>query len=163
MKQANGKHAGGRPTKKTPEMVALLAAAIAEGMSFKSAAHLCGINSDTFWDWMKNDEEFSDKIKSARAVAVSESVQAIRSRLPQWQAMAWWLERIEYEDWGSKQRIEHTGKDGDKLSLVWPWEVAMNGTNGSSPGTTPDTGNGSSLHSEIPRSRVRSALGEDGP
>ena len=56
----------GRPTKRTPEVVAKIAEAVAIGLTDEEASLLAGINPDTMTEWRK-DPEFSGAIKRATA------------------------------------------------------------------------------------------------
>jgi hypothetical protein len=56
----------GRPSKRTPEIVATIAAVIATGLTDEEASLLAGINPDTMTEWLK-DPEFSGAIKKATA------------------------------------------------------------------------------------------------
>jgi hypothetical protein len=51
----------GRPSKRTPEVVAIIAAAIASGLTDREAGILAGIRHDTMTEWRK-DPEFSEAI-----------------------------------------------------------------------------------------------------
>lgn len=55
-----------RPTKYTPDRVQDIVDAIANGDSNKVAAAKGGINLDTFYTWLKENTEFSERIKEAR-------------------------------------------------------------------------------------------------
>jgi hypothetical protein len=46
-----GRVGEGRPTKRTPQVVATIAAAIATGLTDEEAALLAGINPDTMTEW----------------------------------------------------------------------------------------------------------------
>jgi hypothetical protein len=56
----------GRPTKRTPEMVARIVEAVAIGLTDEEASLLAGINPDTMTEWRK-DPEFSEAIERAAA------------------------------------------------------------------------------------------------
>jgi hypothetical protein len=53
-----GRVGEGRPTKRTPEVVAEIAEAVAIGLTDEEAAVLAGVNPDTMTEWRK-DPEFS--------------------------------------------------------------------------------------------------------
>jgi hypothetical protein len=53
-----GRQGERRPSKRTPEVVATIAAAIATGLTDEEASLLAGINPDTVTEWRK-DPEFS--------------------------------------------------------------------------------------------------------
>jgi hypothetical protein len=65
-KSKRGRFGEGRPTKRTPEVVARIAEAVAIGLTDEEAALLAGINPDTMTEWRK-DPEFSGAIKRATA------------------------------------------------------------------------------------------------
>ena len=54
----------GRPTKQTPEIVALIASAIADGFNDEEAALVAGINPHTISLWRRN-EAFCAAVKTA--------------------------------------------------------------------------------------------------
>ena len=63
---ARGRRGEGRPTKRTPEVVAAIAQAIAQGLTDREAGLLAGIRHDTITEWRK-DPEFSEAIERATA------------------------------------------------------------------------------------------------
>ena len=88
-----GRAGEGRPTKRTPEVVAKIAAAIAIGLTDEEAAVLAGINPDTMTEWRK-DPEFSGAIKKATAQRLLLRLERIEAGEPGWQGTAWALERL---------------------------------------------------------------------
>jgi hypothetical protein len=58
----DGKHPGGRPTKRTPEITALIAEAISFGLTDEEAAALVGIDDDTLTQW-KRSRSFPGRLK----------------------------------------------------------------------------------------------------
>jgi hypothetical protein len=65
-KSKRGRVDEGRPTKRTPEVVATIAAAIASGLTGREAGIVAGIRHDTMAEWRK-DPEFSEAIEKATA------------------------------------------------------------------------------------------------
>ena len=61
-----GRFGEGRPTKRTPEVVAKIAEAVASGLTDREAGLLAGIRHDTMTEWRK-DPEFSEAIEKATA------------------------------------------------------------------------------------------------
>jgi hypothetical protein len=86
------KHPGGRPTKRTPEVVEKLAQCIAMGLTDDEACALSGIHRDTFHQWRK-DPEFSDAVQSAKAQRLAQRLNRVESGELGWQGTAWILER----------------------------------------------------------------------
>ena len=57
----------GRPSKRTPEVEALIIKALGVGLSYEVAADFAGIHRDTLLAWRRSDETFSAAIKEATA------------------------------------------------------------------------------------------------
>lgn len=57
----------GRPSKRTPEVEALIVKALGVGLSYEVAADFAGIHRDTLLAWRRADEAFSASIKAATA------------------------------------------------------------------------------------------------
>src|SRR4030095_9138641 len=83
----------GRPTKRTPEVVATIAAAIASGLTDREAGIVAGIRHDTMTEWRK-DPEFSEAIEKATAERLLLRLERIEAGEQGWQGTAWALERI---------------------------------------------------------------------
>jgi hypothetical protein len=83
----------GRPTKRTPEVVAKIANAIATGLTDEEAALLSGIDPETMRVWRK-DPEFSGAIKMATAKRLLMRMERIEAGEAGWQGTAWALERL---------------------------------------------------------------------
>ena len=72
-----GRLGEGRPTKRTPEMVAKIAEAVAIGLTDEEASLLAGIDPDTMTEWRK-DPELSGAIKRAGAQRLLLRLERIR-------------------------------------------------------------------------------------
>src|SRR4029453_15533023 len=83
----------GRPTKRTPEVVAKIAEAIAIGLTDEEASLLAAIDPDTMTEWRK-DPEFSGAVKKATAQRFLLRLERIEAGVPGWQGTAWALERL---------------------------------------------------------------------
>ena len=83
----------GRPTKRTPEVVATIAEAIAKGLTDREAGLLAGVRHDTMTEWRK-DPEFSEAIERATAQRLLLRLERIEAGEQGWQGTAWALERI---------------------------------------------------------------------
>jgi hypothetical protein len=93
--RSNGKHPGGRPTKRTPQLVKRLANAIAQGLPDAQACDMVRISVDTLWAWKHDPEfkEFSEVIKQAVAKRLFKRLERIDAGEPGWQGAAWIVER----------------------------------------------------------------------
>jgi len=71
----------GRPTLKTEEVVRKLEDMLRLGLSNTAACAYAKVSRDTFYRWVKEDDDFSDKMESARQYAIIASRQLIVSRI----------------------------------------------------------------------------------
>jgi predicted DNA-binding protein (UPF0251 family) len=63
---ANPKHPGGRPTERTPEVVAKLEEAFKNDFKDEEACSHAGIHRATYYRWLNEDEKFRDKMEEAQ-------------------------------------------------------------------------------------------------
>jgi hypothetical protein len=125
--RSNGKHPGGRPTKKTPQMVAKIADAVASGLSDEYVAALVGIDRPTLSVW-RNDPEFSNAIKSAEASRLKIRLARIESGADGWQGTAWFVERKYPQEWSRPElqiamNVQHSGAIDHKIAVVTEAEL----------------------------------------
>ncbi len=85
-------HAGGRPTKRTPEITAKICEALSYGLSHEEVAALVGINDDTLFAW-KKIPEFAEQMKGAIAARNLIRLKKIETGAFGWQGTAWAMER----------------------------------------------------------------------
>jgi hypothetical protein len=88
-----GRVGEGRPTKRTPEVVAKIAEAVASGLTDREAGILAGVRHDTMTEWRK-DPEFSEAIERATAQRLLARLGRIEAGEQGWQGTAWALERL---------------------------------------------------------------------
>ena len=88
-----GRVGEGRPTKRTPEVVAKIAEAVAIGLTDREAGLLAGVRHDTMTEWRK-DPEFSEAIERATAQRLLLRLERIEAGEQGWQGTAWALERL---------------------------------------------------------------------
>ena len=107
------------PSKYTPERVKRFLDAIRVGSPYSHAAQYAGIDHDTFLNWRKRYSEFSDAVKEAEGAATVGWLAKIEKAASDgnWQAAAWKLERRYPDDFGRRERIEHTGADGGPIQV----------------------------------------------
>lgn len=122
-----------RKTKYTPECVQKICTALEQGHARRVAYALAGISHECFSDWLNSKPEFSERIKSAEAVAEAEMIKTVlkaangfrNTRVKRtknadgtireetsvedqftWQAAAWWLERRRPDDYAISHRVK---------------------------------------------------------
>jgi hypothetical protein len=84
----NGKHPGGRPSKRTPALVAKIAGIVAAGLLDEYVAALVGIDRPTLSEW-RHDKEFSDTNKAAEASRLQKRLACVEAGENGWQGTAW--------------------------------------------------------------------------
>lgn len=120
----------GRPSKLAPQVQARIVQAIALGSVYELAAGYGGISYNTLNEWMKKGEaakggpfrEFYEAVKEAEGAAAVGWLAKIEKAANDgaWQAAAWKLERRYPKHYGRTVH-EHTGKDGERLSITLKW------------------------------------------
>jgi hypothetical protein len=114
----------GRPAKFTPAVQERLLTVIRLGAYRNAACDFAGITPETLRIWLRRGEaegagpywEFCTALKQAEAAACIKALGTIRLAMEQnWQAAAWFLERKRPQEWGRRERHEHTGKDGGPI------------------------------------------------
>ena len=100
----------------------------------KTAYESLGIPEATYFHWLKEGEkaeskegeltekeeiclEFLESIKRAVQKARQVNLAVIRKAAENgsWQAAAWFLERTDFDEFGNKSKLEHTGSDGKPM------------------------------------------------
>ena len=88
---------------------------IKAGVPIKHASISHGITERTFYNWFERGKEaksgkfrqFYDKIQEAKSVAITLRARRIyKAGETNWQADAWWLERVAPKEFGRKDRHE---------------------------------------------------------
>ena len=121
------KHPGGRPTKRTPEIVERIAEAIADGLNDSFVCDLVGITRETLVQWRKN-ARFSYTIKSAEASRLQQRLRRIESGADGWQGTAWFVERKYPREWSRPElqvalNVEHSGSVDHQVRMLSEREI----------------------------------------
>ena len=107
----------GRPSKLTPQTMALILAAIKCGASNKIACAGAGIHEDTLYGWIEKGRErpgsdyaeFSEKLTRARQEGrISRMAIIQQAARTDWRAAAWLLERDMPDEFSLRYKIEHS-------------------------------------------------------
>lgn len=116
----------GRPTKKTPELVAKLLQVLGLGVHRKVAAAACGIGESTLHAWLAEDEELAaecDRVENAvEAKLVAQLKKAALGG--DTKVACWYLERRYPDRWGRRTANEvQAGYEGtDAVMAAWSAE-----------------------------------------
>ena len=96
--------------KYSPEIIKEICRYIENGNSHKDAAALAGICEDTFYEW-RNKSEFAESLKKAELKCKMRNILLIQKAAQDtWTAAAWFLERRYFDEYGRKQKLEHSGE-----------------------------------------------------
>lgn len=114
------KNKGGRPTKRTEAVVRKLEGVFAIGCTVTEAALFAGISRQSLYEWMRSDEEFSDRMTMLRArpflVARKVIIQAIRDG--NLRICKWYLERALPKEFSLRSKVDQVNKDEQPRQLV---------------------------------------------
>ncbi|MAH46255.1 hypothetical protein CMI37_10520 [Candidatus Pacearchaeota archaeon] len=103
----------GRPTSDTPETRQKIEQAAALDASVAEIAFYAGISRETYYQIIKKDKTFSDRIEALRNKPVLKARQTIVQGLDQPDTARWFLERKRKAEFS--HRTELTGPDGKDL------------------------------------------------
>jgi len=113
------KNKGGRPTKMTPECVTKLESAFMQGFNVTDSCNLADVSTKVYYEYIKKNPEYSDKIEGLRRKPYLASIIAINKLIKSGDptTIRWYAERKGKDD-GFSLRTENTGKDGKDLAPV---------------------------------------------
>lgn len=123
----------GRVTKLNDELIKEIAGYVRDGSFYKDACILSGITEHTFYEWKRrgledlNNEKvsvyskFLQSLKAAEAQAKAEAIKYIQ-RSEDWKAKAWYLERKYNDEFGNRQKIEHSGDEDKPVKVRLKWD-----------------------------------------
>ena len=97
-----------RPSKYTPERVAMILAALEAGVSRKGAAEYAGLDESTLGRWMARFPGFAGAVKQAEAGVELRAATSLQTAFTDgdWRAGLAWLERRRPSDWGRRDTLE---------------------------------------------------------
>lgn len=117
----------GRKPKYSEKLVAELCDRVAEGCSNKDAAILCDISEEIFYRWQRptldngkvNPEYKIDLVESLKKAVAARKRKLVNDIVTEksWQAKAWYLERVHYDEYGAKSKLELSTPE-DKIKEV---------------------------------------------
>lgn len=87
------KETRGRPTLRTPETIRKIEEVAALDGSVEEMAYYAGVHPDSIYAWMKDDKDFSDRIKALRERPILKARQTVVKSLDVPQSAQWYIER----------------------------------------------------------------------
>lgn len=106
----------GRPTVMTTEVILKLEQAFAIDATVEEACSYAEIGRNTFYEYLKKNPEFQDRIDDLRQRPILKARQTIAKALENPVHAQWYIERKRKKEFS--QRVEQTGADGSPLSVT---------------------------------------------
>lgn len=105
----------GRPTEFTEKLGRAICVRV-EKIGFEStAAELVGIHRHTLRHWRERGEKGEEPFAEFAAELAAAKAKFVRGELEKVKDPTWKLERVDREQFGPAQKVEHTGKDGKPI------------------------------------------------
>lgn len=107
--------AKGRPSVLTPVAVGLLVAAFENGLTVNDACKYAGIGRDAYYEGLKKNTEFADKMHQAQAKLGFKAREVVAQQIfnGNERVAMWWLERRAKEEFSTRKEV--TGDDGGPI------------------------------------------------
>lgn len=114
-------------TKLNQEVINTAAKYVALGTPVKYICDSLLISEVTWYSWYNKGEELDDdriletkffkSVKKAKGDLIARNLQVIEKAAQEgtWTAAAWKLERLDFENFGRKEKLEHSGKIDKKV------------------------------------------------
>ena len=120
-----------RKTKYNPQLVAKILKHIKNGSNLNDSAQLSGISPATFYEYMNQYTEFSDKVQEAISKSKEKLIKSIiKHGKTNWQAHSWLLERRYPQEYALKiiQGNMDLKDDTIKLKIIEDKPKVLEGT-----------------------------------
>lgn len=105
-KTAGGSAPVGRPTVITPEVVLKLEQVFAMDGSAEEAIFYAGISRSVYYDWLKNNPEYSDRFEALRNKPVLKARETVIKDLVTPSGAQWYLSRKRKLEFGSGEEVQ---------------------------------------------------------
>lgn len=108
----------GRPTKYKPEMCEQVIDLMRDGLAIEEVCAEMGIWKDTFYNWVKKHDEFSDAYKRGLELSKAWWLKQGRSSLTdgKFNSTLWYMNMKNRHKWSDKQEVDHTTK-GKEINI----------------------------------------------
>lgn len=110
------KHAGGRPTKMTTEVIAKLEQAFAVGASDTQACFYAEVSVDALYKYIKKNPKFGERKEALKDNPVLKAKKTLVDNLDNPENARWYLERKLKKEFSIRQEI--TGEEGGAISVI---------------------------------------------
>ena len=100
----------------------ILFEAIKYGLNITDSCRKASISKDTYFRKLKRDKKFEDRVEKALIEFKQRliiSIQKAGLDPARWTAHAWMLERKFPDEFGIRQKVEHSGNVDDPLRIIY--------------------------------------------
>lgn len=117
-----------KPVKLTPEVHKLIVDAVSSGAFFGDAAAYAGVTRQTLHNWMKRGRKqkrgkYKDLVKDIDKARADLKVGVVKEIVNQtkrdWKAGMTWLQKVDYDHYGDRAKIEVQQDFGNELHVVF--------------------------------------------
>lgn len=112
------KHAGGRPTKFTQELLAKLEHAFAMGATDREACFYADVSVDALYDYQKKNPKFIQRKEDLKDSPVYKAKQTIVEGLGDAKNAQWYLERKRRDEFSPSEKIDVEATHHVKFEVV---------------------------------------------
>jgi hypothetical protein len=121
----------GRPPKKNPMTVTKLIAAFQQAFTVEEACAYAEISRVTFYRWIEEDQDLSNKIEAAKLMPSMKARQAIMDAINagKWMPAAWYLERKFPEEFALRQKVDLKSTVMNVTLTSAQWDALVDATN----------------------------------
>jgi hypothetical protein len=113
------KDKGGRPTVMTPDTVNKLEYAFSIGASAEEATHYAGISRNTFYEWLKRNPQYQDRIDDLRMKPVLKARVTLFNSLNDPHHAKWYLKKKRIEEFGDQLDLTSGGNPLKGTTIVF--------------------------------------------
>jgi hypothetical protein len=107
-----------KSSKRTPKVLTKLEEAFAFDCSVGEACFYADISESTYYDWVKDEPELSERFKALRNKPILKARQTVVQGLNDPKNAQWYLERKLKSEFGTKTDINHTSSDNSMTPSV---------------------------------------------
>lgn len=117
----------GAPTVLTPQVIAKLVAAFQNGLTKKQAFRYAGISKDAYYDGIKRDKAFADKMRDAQEHLNFKAREVIARAISNGSDLnaRWWLERKAKDEFSVRREATGAGGGSVKVDVNKPKTISL--------------------------------------
>lgn len=121
------KNKGGRPSGLTPAVLLRVMALAARGLNQTQICKIVKVRPGTMIDWKRTNPKLTEAIEKGQAIGIARRLARIEkaAKAGSWQADAWYLERVHWQQFGRRDRAEISGPGGGPVESKHEFTVNL--------------------------------------